>query len=69
MDWNFNKMTEQGTHFMATVIPALPPITITTLTLFGVPLSQWVLLATLIYTILLIIGWVHDRFFKHRGKK
>jgi hypothetical protein len=34
---------------------AAPPIGVGALTLWGVPLSEWVLICTLFYTILLII--------------
>ena len=37
------------------VLAAAPPLSVGTLTLLGVPLDQWVLICTLIYTIFLLI--------------
>lgn len=32
-----------------------PPVVVSALSVYGVPLNQWVLIATLIYTVLMII--------------
>jgi Phage holin T7 family, holin superfamily II len=37
------------------LIAAAPPVGVTTLSLFGVPLAQWVLVLTAVYTVLLIV--------------
>ena len=36
-------------------IQAAPPVSVVGLSLFGVPLSEWVYVATLIYTVFLIV--------------
>ena len=45
---------------------ASPPIAITSLSLFGLPLSEWVYLLTAIYTLLLILGFLRKLFFSYR---
>ena len=46
-----------------------PPITVTGMTLVGYTLQDWVLLATLVYTILQICITVHRLYKEHRGNK
>lgn len=43
-----------------------PPIVAGTLIFFGIPLSQWALIFTLVYTIMLMGGWIYDRFLKKK---
>lgn len=38
-----------------TAAKASPPVAVSTLSLFGVPVENWVIVATLIYTVLLIV--------------
>ena len=40
------------------LIAAAPPVGVATLTFAGVALSQWVLIATLVYTVILIVKHV-----------
>lgn len=42
-----------------------PPLGVAVLSLGGVPLDQWVYVATLIWIILQIGGWCFDRYKKH----
>lgn len=44
-----------ATEHIKDVALAAPPVSIGTLTLCGIPLAQWVLILTAIYTIFLII--------------
>jgi len=46
------------------MIKTIPPVATAGLILFGVPLSQWAILLTVIYTSLMIVGWVWDRLIK-----
>jgi hypothetical protein len=48
---------DTGTALM-TAAKASPPVAVSTLSLFGVPLENWVIVATLIYTALLIVHQV-----------
>lgn len=41
-----------------TAAKASPPVAVSTLSLFGVPVENWVIVATLIYTALLIVHQV-----------
>jgi len=43
---------------------AAPAVTVGGLTLFGVGLSDWVLLATLIYTVLQVFFLLRDKWYK-----
>lgn len=49
-------------------LKATPPITVGGLTLFGVGLSDWVLLLTAVYTILQIGFLVRDKVWRHYGR-
>lgn len=40
---------------LADVAKAAPPLTITSMSILGFPMSDWVLLATLIYTVIQIV--------------
>lgn len=44
-----------------------PPVAVSGLTLFGISMSEWVLLATLIYTIIQIYILLRDKVFN--GKR
>lgn len=48
---------DTGTSLM-TAAKASPPVAVSTLSLFGVPVENWVIVATLIYTALLIVHQV-----------
>ena len=60
-------MTTQHSEFVTEAVKASPTITVGGLTLFGVGLSDWVLIATLVYTSLQVYVLVRDKFIK-RGK-
>lgn len=49
-------------HEVNMALGALPPATVAGIHLAGIALADWVLLATLVYTLLLIGGWVYDRY-------
>lgn len=58
--------TRHAGEYILETAKASPPITATALTLSGVSLSDLVLLATLVYT-LLQLGWfIYDKFIKPR---
>lgn len=50
------------------VMKAAPPITVSALTFYGVELSQWVLLMTLIYTVIQIVLTLEKRFRKRKDQ-
>lgn len=45
-------------------IKSLPAVSVSSLILFGVPLSEWVFIGTLILVVLQIIAIVRDKFYK-----
>lgn len=51
---------------IADALKATPPVVITGMTLFGYPLQDWVLVATLIYTLLQIVFVIRDKVFRNR---
>lgn len=51
---------------VAAAAKVAPPATIGALTFAGVDLSQWVLLATLVYTLLQITFLIRDRIYRKR---
>lgn len=50
------------------VTRALPSLTVGGLTLFGVGLADWVLIVTLIYTVLQVYFLLRDRWYKPRKR-
>lgn len=42
-------------------IKAAPPVTISTISLIGIPLNEWVFICTIVYTVLLTIFLVRDK--------
>lgn len=50
------------------VIKSAPPVATGVLLLFGLPISQWALIASFIYTSLLIGGVIYDRLKKNKFK-
>ena len=59
-------MTQQHPEILTEAIKASPALTVGGLTLFGVGLSDWVLLATLIYTILQVGFLLRDKWLNKR---
>lgn len=57
-------MTTQHSEVVTEAVKASPTLTVGGLTLFGVGLSDWVLIATLIYTGLQVYVLVRDKFVK-----
>lgn len=54
-------VTETAKELAASAVKATPPITITGLSLAGFTMQDWVLTATLIYTVLQILILVRDK--------
>ena len=44
-------------------LPVVPPITVTSMTLLGFPLKEWVYVATLVYTFVATVALVKKTFF------
>lgn len=51
------------------VMKAAPPIAVSSLHFFGVELSQWVLLLTLIYTVIQIVLALEKRFRRRKEEQ
>jgi len=58
---------DTGTALM-TAAKVSPPVAVSTLSFFGIPLENWVIVATLVYTVLLIIGQLIKIFKELRAK-
>ena len=51
------------------VIKSAPPVTVSVMSIGGIPLSEWVYILTIVW-VLWQLGWsVHDRLEKRRGRK
>lgn len=61
-------MTQQHHEILTEAIKASPALTVGGLTLFGVGLSDWVLLATLIYTVLQVAFLLRDKWLSPKRK-
>ena len=65
----YNIMTPQVepskvSEYIADVaLPVVPPITVTSMTLLGFPLKEWVYVATLVYTFVATVALVKKTFF------
>lgn len=46
------------------IIKATPPIAISTITLLGVPLNEWVFILTIIYTLLQLFFTLRDKVWR-----
>lgn len=53
----------------AEMAKASPPVGVGALTIFGIPLSDWVLLLTAAYTILAMFFLLRDKWWRQRGRK
>lgn len=49
---------------LAEASKAAPPVTVGGLTLVGVPLSDWLIIATLVYTVLQIVFLIRDKLYR-----
>lgn len=52
-----------------TILRLSPPLTVSSLTLLGIPMSQITLILTAIYTLLMIILTIRDKFFGSNKNK
>ena len=51
------------------IAKSTPPVTVSVMSLGGIPLSEWVYILTIVW-VLWQLGWsVHDRVEKRRGRK
>ena len=72
---NTNTLTPESHHMDITphaqvaseILKTVPPLTVSAITLFGYPLEAWTLVATLTYTVLMIIILIKNNFFP-KGK-
>ena len=53
--------TDLQHELIAGVARAAPPVTVTGLSMFGVGLADWLILVTIVYTVLQIVFLVRDR--------
>lgn len=51
------------------VAKAAPPVTVGAMTIFGYQLSDWVLIATLVYTLLQTFFLVRDKYWRYRREQ
>ena len=63
-------MNQQSAHSVVVESSkAAPPLGVGGLTLMGYPLEDWVLMATLVYTVLQIGFLIRDKIWRHYGSK
>lgn len=60
---------ETGGDFVSAITKASPPVSVTAMTLAGVSLQEWVLIATLVYTILQITFLIYGKLKEYNGRK
>lgn len=53
-----------GNELAGEITKAAPPVTVTGLSLFGVTLNEWVLIATLTYTLLQMGYFIYTKFIR-----
>lgn len=53
-----------GGEYIVAAYKATPPVTVTALSLGGVGLSQWVLVVTLVYTVLQMGWFIYDKIIR-----
>jgi hypothetical protein len=58
----------EGVAYMETAKLA-PPVSVSTLALAGLPLSDWVIILTVIYTVLNLFFLLRDKWWRQRGRK
>lgn len=63
-DFHMPEKVAQAVHDVA---PSLPPPLVAGMALFGIPLADWVLIATLIYTVILILNNLETLYRKVKG--
>lgn len=51
------------------VAASAPPVAVSVLTIFGVPLGNFVMLTTLVYTCLLIYVLVRDKIWRQKNRR
>jgi Phage holin T7 family, holin superfamily II len=54
---------------VASAAKSIPPVSVASATLLGYPMADWVMLLTIVYTILQIFALVRDKFWPHRRKQ
>jgi hypothetical protein len=61
-------ISESAVHLAQDAARVAPPVAVSGLTLSGVPISEWLILVTLIYTLLQIV-FSSIRFYKEHKKE
>ena len=51
------------------VIKSTPPVTVSVMSIGGIPLSEWVYILTIVWVLWQLGCSVHDRLEKRRGRK
>lgn len=54
---------------VASAVKSIPPVSVASATLLGYPMADWVMLLTIIYTVLQIFALVRDKFLPNRRKQ
>ncbi len=55
-----------GSEYIVAAYKSLPPTTVAVVSLGGVTLNQWVLISTLIYTLLQTGYFIYDKFLRKK---
>lgn len=71
-DWSFSESLTKLVHsheVTAEVMKMTPPAAVAGLTIAGIALSDWLLMFTLLYTILNVFFLLRDKWWRQRNKK
>ena len=59
-------MTQQHSEIVTEGLKAIPTVTVGGLTLFGVVLSDWVMILTIVYTLAQLVFLLRDKWWRQR---
>lgn len=62
-------MTQQHSEIVTEGLKAVPTVTVGGLTLFGVVLSDWVMIITIVYTLFQLFFLLRDKWWRQRKDK
>ena len=55
---------DNGDSIVGEAIKLAPPVSVSTLTIMGMPIADWVYMMTFVYTVVLIVCKIHGEFFR-----
>ena len=61
-------MTQQHSEIVTEGLKAIPTVTVGGLTLFGVVLSDWVMILTIVYTLAQLVFLLRDKWWNRKDR-